>query len=149
MSIVNSLKNSAADLWKKFKEGWSNKTLGLKITYDTNVGAVKTAVYKALGLSGWPKISFAARGGIVNAATLMGNTVVGEAGTEAIVPLENHTEWIDKVADQIGNRISTPAGKNQPIQIICQLNGREVGRAFVDYIVSEAKSGRYPLSNYI
>lgn len=42
-----------------------------------------------------------AKGGIVDSATL---AVVGEQGKEAIVPLENNTEWIDKLAEKINNR---------------------------------------------
>lgn len=37
-------------------------------------------------------------GGIVDGASLIG---AGEDGAEAIVPLENHTEWLDSVADRI------------------------------------------------
>ena len=40
-------------------------------------------------------VQWYARGGIVDGATLFG---AGEAGREAIVPLERHTEWIDAVA---------------------------------------------------
>lgn len=37
------------------------------------------------------------RGGIFDKATLIG---VGEDGEEAVIPLENNTEWISKLADQ-------------------------------------------------
>lgn len=42
-----------------------------------------------------------AKGGIVRKPEL---SLVGEAGAEAIMPLENNTEWIDKLADRIGRR---------------------------------------------
>jgi hypothetical protein len=49
-------------------------------------------------------LKFAARGGIVDGATLFGgNVVAGEAGKEAIIPLENHTEWLDLVAGRIAD----------------------------------------------
>lgn len=152
ISIVNTLLNSASSLWEQFKKGWSGKTLGLKITYRTNVGSIKKAVYKALGLSGWPTISFAARGGIVKTATLLGNTVVGEAGKEAIIPLENHTEWIDMVADRISsalNREAEGAGEVQNINVTVTLDGRVVGQSTVRYIRNEARAGRDPLGAYI
>lgn len=44
-------------------------------------------------------IEWYAKGGIVNGATLIG---AGEAGTEAIVPLERNTGWIDMIADRLG-----------------------------------------------
>lgn len=42
-----------------------------------------------------------AAGGIVRHAT---NAIIGEAGAEAVVPLENNTEWIDLLADKLGGR---------------------------------------------
>lgn len=48
-------------------------------------------------------ISWYAKGGIVDGATLIG---AGEAGKEAIVPLERNTEWINLVADRLIDRIT-------------------------------------------
>lgn len=45
-----------------------------------------------------PQIPLLARGGIVNKPTLAG---IGEDGAEAIIPLENNTEWLDKVAQRL------------------------------------------------
>jgi phage-related minor tail protein len=42
-----------------------------------------------------------AKGGIVRHAT---NAIIGEAGAEAVVPLENNTEWIDLLAEKLGGR---------------------------------------------
>ena len=42
-----------------------------------------------------------AKGGIVKQAT---RAIIGEAGAEAVVPLENNTEWIDLLADKLGGR---------------------------------------------
>lgn len=58
-------------------------------------------ILSALGLpTSLPKLSVSwyARGGIVDGASLIG---AGEAGKEAIIPLERHTEWIDIVAERI------------------------------------------------
>lgn len=44
-----------------------------------------------------------AKGGVIDRATL---AMVGEAGKEAVVPLENNTGWIDKIAAKIGEIIS-------------------------------------------
>lgn len=45
-----------------------------------------------------PEIPKLAKGGIVDKATL---AVVGEAGKEAVMPLEHNTGWIDKLASKI------------------------------------------------
>lgn len=42
-----------------------------------------------------------ATGGIVTSSTLAN---IGEAGREAVLPLENNTEWMDMLADRIGSR---------------------------------------------
>ena len=48
-----------------------------------------------------------AKGGVVEDATL---AMIGEDGKEAVVPLENNTEWIDKLADKLAAKTggSTP-----------------------------------------
>ena len=51
-----------------------------------------------------PKIPTLAQGGIVDRATL---AMIGEAGKEAVVPLENNTDWIDKLADKLGAKGGT------------------------------------------
>lgn len=47
-------------------------------------------------------IQWAAKGGIVDGATLIG---AGEAGKEAIIPLERNTEWIGKVAAEMNRQV--------------------------------------------
>lgn len=42
-----------------------------------------------------------ATGGIVTSSTLAN---IGEAGREAVLPLDNNTEWMDMLADRIGDR---------------------------------------------
>lgn len=54
-----------------------------------------------------PKIPKLAQGGIVSKATL---AVVGEAGTEAVMPLENNTGWIDLLASKLNARGSGGGG---------------------------------------
>ena len=55
-----------------------------------------------------PAVSWYARGGIVDGATLIG---AREQGKEAIIPLERHTEWIRLVAEQLKEELAklTPA----------------------------------------
>lgn len=49
-----------------------------------------------------PKIPKLAAGGIVDKPTL---AMVGEAGKEAVMPLENNTAWIDQLADKLSGKI--------------------------------------------
>lgn len=64
-----------------------------------------------------------AKGGIVDSATI---AMVGEQGKEAIVPLENNTEWIDKLAAKIGGTGNAP--------IVLQVDGKTFAEISVSSI---------------
>lgn len=55
-----------------------------------------------------PQIPKLARGGIIDGATL---AMIGEQGKEAVVPLENNLEWLDKLADMLAEKM----GGSRPI----------------------------------
>lgn len=50
-----------------------------------------------------PEIPLLAKGGVVTKDTL---ARIGENGKEAIVPLEHNTEWLDKLADRLANKLN-------------------------------------------
>ncbi|WP_336822939.1 hypothetical protein [Sporosarcina sp. USHLN248] len=54
-----------------------------------------------------PSIPKLARGGIIDQPTL---AMVGEAGTEAVMPLENNTGWISNLAGQIAGQMGDTGG---------------------------------------
>ncbi|MGN0533287.1 MAG: hypothetical protein ACI4IK_02905 [Eubacterium sp.] len=64
-----------------------------------------------------------ARGGIVSNVGKGVPLIAGEAGKEAILPLENNTEWMDVLADRIG-------GGNTTIPIY--LDGKLIAKYIVD-----------------
>ena len=41
---------------------------------------------------------------------VLNNTLVGEAGDEVLLPLENNTGWMDKLADKLGGKINGSGG---------------------------------------
>lgn len=67
-----------------------------------------------------PQIPKLARGGVVDEATL---ALIGEKGKEAVVPLENNTEWMDRFIDKLLAR------SNGQATIILQVGETELGRA--------------------
>ena len=77
-------------------------------------------------------IDWYAKGGVFDAPTLFNNggrlSGLGEAGAEAIVPLENNTQWLDKISD----RLSSKMGGNRPI--IMQVDGKTFAEISVDSI---------------
>lgn len=63
-----------------------------------------------------------AKGGVVNGATL---AEIGEDGAEAVVPLENNTGWITKVAEQMARAI-VPALTNATNNVASANSGQNV-----------------------
>ncbi|WP_415287407.1 phage tail protein [Clostridium perfringens] len=60
-----------------------------------------------------PEIPKLAKGGIVDSATL---AVVGEAGKEAVMPLENNTGWITQLAEKVASRMpQSSTSSDRPI----------------------------------
>lgn len=66
-----------------------------------------------------------AKGGIVDSATL---AVVGERGKEAVMPLENNTEWIDILA----SRLAAYQGSDKPI--VLQVDGKTFAQTSISTI---------------
>lgn len=67
-----------------------------------------------------PQIPKLAKGGVVSQPT---QAIIGEAGKEAVVPLENNMEWLDILADKLASKISTSGGS-----YIIQLDSRAIQR---------------------
>lgn len=72
-------------------------------------------------------IKWNAKGGIFDTSSIIGYGV-GEAGREAILPLDRNTGWIDELASRLNNS----GGGTQTI--IINLDGKTIGKSTVDYI---------------
>ena len=66
-----------------------------------------------------------ARGGIVNNPGRGVTATVGEAGAEAILPLENNTGWMDSLAERIANKINA---NGEVLQTIITLDGETIAK---------------------
>lgn len=142
---VDAIKNFFSPLAEFFSGVWSGivdifTDIGTKIS-DAISGAVKGAINSVLGgaakiingfisaingaigaINAIPGVSISkiskleipelAQGGIVDKPTL---SVVGEAGTEAVMPLENNTGWIGRLATMISSQMESirPTSTNQ------------------------------------
>ena len=73
-----------------------------------------------------PQIPKLAKGGIVDGATL---AMIGEQGKEAIVPLENNTEWLDKLAAKING-----TANNKPARIVLNVDGKTFAQTSINTI---------------
>lgn len=103
-SILDSAKEVLADLKKRF-EGWRAKIKTPHMYWDNKDGFNTSGlIKKALEALNLPtvipklKVQWLATGGILDRAQFIG---AGEAGAEAIVPLERNLGWLKKLAEQI------------------------------------------------
>ena len=84
-------------LWSAIKSIWNNTIGSLSLDIP--------------GFGGWDGIHVSvpklATGGIVTSAT---TALIGEAGKEAVLPLENNTQWMDKLASKINSNGSNAGG---------------------------------------
>lgn len=102
-------------LWDKFKAFLSWLSSAWKpidiVNNDSMKAQYEAQTGKKLSQSEWRQIvedagltsggGHFAKGGIVHSAT---QAIIGEHGAEVVMPLENNTEWIDKLAEKLGGR---------------------------------------------
>lgn len=74
-----------------------------------------------------PKIPKLARGGIVDSPTY---AMIGEAGTEAVVPLERNLGYLDKLASMLAEKIGGGSGN---INLVVKLGEDTIFDKFIDY----------------
>lgn len=81
------------------------------------------------------KIPYLAKGGIIDNPTL---AMVGEAGKEAVVPLENNTQGLDLLAAKLMERLRgtniSDSDKDRAINIILKIGDLEFARVLIDSI---------------
>lgn len=91
-----------------------NSKLAKRLKLDFTIGEVSA-----------PQIPYLAKGGIVDRAT---PAIIGENGKEAVVPLENNTEWIDTLAEKLS--------ANSPTKLVLNVDGKALGYAVINNINS-------------
>lgn len=89
-----------------------------------------------------PKIPLLAKGGVIDSPTL---AMVGEAGREAVVPLENNTGWKDEIGSMVANAVLSAmqfnggGANNSSEEIILKLDGMTLARAVKPHLNKEDK----------
>ena len=124
-NIIQPIARFFVGLWNGIIQGVNGLAAGVRTVFGSIVGIIKApinaiiggvnAVIRGLnsikvpdwvpGLGGahpnFPTIPMLAKGGVVDNATM---AIIGEAGKEAVMPLENNTGWITNLAHQINER---------------------------------------------
>lgn len=138
--VWNTIKKQFSEIGQKIGNAVSNSfSQAVNWVLDKAIGIINgfiKALNKAIGIINkipgvdikkidMLEVPKMAKGGIVNSATL---AMFGEQGREAVIPLENNTEWMDILANRIAERNNTPS------KIVLMLDGKELGYASINSI---------------
>lgn len=131
-----SMKAKIGTTWGNLKNTWNNlmsnfkdKTVTVKVTLTTIIDNLKSWLNKNFVnkfndyMPNWLKLPKLAKGGIAYAPQM---ALIGEAGKEAVLPLENNTEWLDMLAD----RLNVAGGGNVTIPVY--LDSRQIAKYTID-----------------
>lgn len=146
--VWDSVKNVADKVKNAFHFNWQLPSLKLPhIQVDwVEAGGVLS---KFFGISHIPNLSvkWFAQGGILNGAQLfgrVGSTLLGggEAGREAVLPLDRNTGWMDKIADRVVSRLGT--GNDGPVTINLMLDGKILTSYVIQSLRRQARGAGQP-----
>lgn len=136
---LNGLKTSVTDLAAKIKNAFSFSWSlpRLKVPHlSIDWQETGSAFARFFGVSAIPHINvqWYAKGGILDGAQIfgrMGSSLLGggEAGREAVLPLDRNTEWMDRIADRVVSRLGTSGDVNATINLMVD------GRVLVKYVI--------------
>ena len=141
----------STDTWSGYAKNITNalanvktpqfKNIGLSVSFDTWVSADKEKVYKALGLSGFPKLSWYtyANGGFPSMGEMFiareaGPELVGSIGSKTAVA--NNDQIVDGIANGVYRAMMAANGNgSKPININATLtmDGEVIGKKVIKY----------------
>lgn len=124
IGLGESMQHGIADAYNKMVEGLNK----LSISFPDWVPIVGGKSF-SINLPTMPRVYLPrlAAGGIVNNPGRGVPLVAGEAGREAVLPLDNNTEWMDALAERING-----GANGRPLQIQLNINGRKLQEFLID-----------------
>lgn len=123
---VNTIKNRFVDMGNRIGSAlrdvinnliWRINTMFINRINSIRIGGLSMNI---------PSVPYLAKGGIVENPTL---AMIGEAGKEAVMPLERNTEWIDKLAEKISMSGGSGGGN-----LIVKIGDDTIYEKAIDYI---------------
>lgn len=135
------VKNSLGGIWDGF--GLSIKNSLNDVIYYINrfLGKLRGKKIPILFPNGFnvPNIPYLAEGGIVDRPTV---AMLGEAGREAVIPLQNNTGFIKDLAGAISE---SGGGDGQGVNLTVKLGEKDLYRGFIDYLNDRSLAGNSKL----
>ena len=136
---VNKIKSAFNFNWKLPQL----KLPHLKVEWDP----VSNTLANFFGVNAFPRLSVSwfARGGILSGAQIfgaLGGNLLGggEAGKEAVLPLERNTGWMDMVAQKVVNLLGGQTGGDYNLTIPVTLDGDVITRIVIRGLREYARS---------
>lgn len=138
--IVNAFTGIKDRITGFFRGVWDGVSNGLKDALNNILNLplkIPSVTVAGKTIGGQTLIPRLARGGIVDQPT---TAIIGEEGREAIVPLENNLEWIDKIAAKIN---AGSGNSGQPVELTVQIGEEQIARKVIELINEKTNmSGR-------
>ena len=138
-SAVNKIKSAFDFNWRLPRL----KLPHLKVEWDP----VSNTLANFFGVNAFPRLSVSwfARGGILSGAQIfgaLGGNLLGggEAGKEAVLPLERNTGWMDMVAQKVVNLLGGQTGGDYNLTIPVTLDGDVITRIVIRGLREYARS---------
>ena len=147
-SFTVGVVNSASTWWSNVQHWWSKvvgtlwTTLNIKLPH-VRVSWNKDPIFGKIDVPSF-KVEWYANGGILDGAQLfgrMGNAFLGggEAGKEAVLPLERHTEWMDTLANKVREGLPDEDDKGSTSGIKQVLNHLEALEVSIGRMAADMK----------
>lgn len=130
VAIVKTPVNAIIDIINKLITGIN----GISFELPDFMGGGK---FGGTNISQIPKL---ARGGIINSPTM---AMIGEAGSEMVVPLEN-TSFVDKLSSALGTAVmsamqmNSGMNRNENREVVIKIDGNTLARAINPYTTKES-----------
>ena len=114
----------------------------LKFSWDAIKIMGRTVVPAgSVTLARLPTVSRLAQGGVTQGATL---SLIGEAGREAVLPLDRNTGWMDQLADRLARAVSGGKGGDTLVEVY--VGGRQMARQVIREVNDLTReTGRCPI----
>jgi hypothetical protein len=125
----DGIKNSFRGVINWIIGGWNGIHLSLP-SIDTHLPGIGVIGGFTMRV---PQLPYLAEGGVATKATI---AMIGEGGTEAVLPFNKASEFADMVAGSLNGR--SGAGSVQEITTVVNFDGRELYRTVKRYEASEA-----------
>lgn len=151
-SISQAVTETVGKIKNAFNFNWKLPQLRLphiKVDWVAAGGVLS----RFFGISHIPNLSvqWFAKGGILDGAQIFGGAGGklfggGEAGREAVLPLDSNTGWMDSIADRVAARIES--GADGDITIPIYLDGKLIVTEVIKRLRSQARASGQPAAGY-